>query len=91
VAVQVRRIIVPPNRASLAQRPFDVVHGFVRSGLPFSIAGLLGRANRATGRHQPADKTGPLRFTQAGIRHPPQSAADDEIAAVRRYRVFTIR
>ena len=49
---------------------------------------LLGVADRAPGRHQPADEIGSLRLVETGVRHAPQPAADDEVATVRRHRML---
>jgi hypothetical protein len=55
----------------LAERPFDLVDCLVGGGLRLEVGAPFGVADRATGLHQSADETGPLRFVETGfaIRH----------------------
>jgi hypothetical protein len=56
--VEIRRTIVPPNRAALAEQSFDVVNGSVRGGFGLRIDRFLSIAYRPPGRHQPANEIG---------------------------------
>lgn len=84
VPVEVRRAVFPPYRTAFAERPLYLVDCLVRGSLGLEIGALLGVSDRPTGRHQPTDKVVPLRFVETRVRHAPEPAADDEVAAVRR-------
>ena len=88
VPVQIRRAVVPPRRAALAEPSLDLVHGLVRSAFSLTVGFLLGIAYRPPGRHQPADEFSSLSLIETGVRHAPQPAADDEVPTVRRHRML---
>jgi len=80
--LRIGRAIAPPHRTALAERPLDVVHSPMRRCFGLQIDRLLGVADRPPGPHQLADEIGSLDLVETGIRHPPQPAADDEVATV---------
>ena len=62
----------------------------MRGGLRLGVCVPLGVSDRATGLHQMANETGPLRFTEARVGHAPQPATDDEVATVGRHRILHV-
>jgi hypothetical protein len=87
VPVEIRRAVFPPDRTPLAKRPLDQVHGPVRGCFRFAVGPLLRVAYCRSGRHWPANEINSLGFIEIGVRHAPKSAADDEVATVRRHRI----
>jgi hypothetical protein len=88
VPIEIRRTVFPPNRAALAERTLDLIDGPVRGRFRIMVRTLLGFAYCAAGSHQTAYVVGSSRFAETRIRHAPQPAANDEIAAVRRHRML---
>ena len=88
VPVEVGRTIVPPDRASLAERSLGIVHGAMGRRFGLRIPVRLRIPDRAPGRHQPLRQLRSLRLFKARVGHPPKPAADDEVASVRGHRVL---
>ena len=91
VPVEIRRLVRPPDRTSLAESSLDLVDGHVRGGFCVAVCTLLRVADRPTGRAQPSNQIGSLRLVESRVRHAPQPATDDEVVTVRRHRMLHVR
>src|SRR5690349_16304530 len=84
VPVEVGRAVAPPDGAALAEaplRPIDVAAGHA---LGLGIPRALRLAHRAARRHELPDEPRPRRLVEVRVRAAPQTAAHDDVTAVRR-------
>lgn len=83
VAIEVATAVRPPDRTAFSERNLRGLDS--GAGLLFAsrVAGFAGLRDAATGGHQVADQSGTALLGQRGIGSAPQTAADDDVSAVR--------